>query len=456
MKKIVFLIIVLFLFIPSTLALSKFVIGEKVPNFYVEIISEDNFHNGAVFMLKRDDGKLVYCIEPFQPNIINNYYEEYDYNNSVFNLTDIQLNRINLIAYYGYGYKNHTDIKWYGITQFLIWKELNLKELYFTDRYHGVKTIMYEDEINELESLVDNHYELPSITSYDYNYTINSEYVVYDTRNLLSNYEIKSSQIEARIENNSLYIKTNQIGNYRIDFIRKSPLDNEYKLYYLKNSQSLISPGKINDIEFSIYINVSSGSITVNKIDSENINRQFATLKGAIYGVYKDEELIEEIETNSDGIAYISNLPFGSYTIKELKPSVGYEIDKNIYKVELTYDNKDTLIESKENVIKGNIIINKYYGNNDDYVVEDDAYFDLYDINNNLINTYITRNGKIEEKLDFGKYYIIQKSGIKNYSFVDRFNIFIDESKDYTYDLYDVLVINEFFHKFTLYIFIFN
>ena len=30
--------------------------------------------------------------------------------------------KISMIAHFGYGYKNHTDVKWYAITQFMIWQ----------------------------------------------------------------------------------------------------------------------------------------------------------------------------------------------------------------------------------------------------------------------------------------------------------------------------------------------
>ena len=40
---------------------------------------------------------------------------------SLMNLTEAEIERIELIAYYGYDYTNHTSMDWYAATQLLIW-----------------------------------------------------------------------------------------------------------------------------------------------------------------------------------------------------------------------------------------------------------------------------------------------------------------------------------------------
>jgi len=437
MKKIIFTLFLLTIFITNTGAASKFYLGDKVTGMYIEEYDNNNLHNGAPYVLKREDGEIVYCINPFIYMSTTEYYKGYTYNNSIFNLTDEQLNRMNIIAYYGYNYYNHTDLKWYGITQFLIWKTMNFDDIYFTDKHYGNKINAYEEEVNELETLVDNYYKLPSFSNKHYDFTINSEYNLLDLNNVLKYYEIAESDIDAKIINNELKINTQNIGNYKVKFIRKSPIERDYILYELENSQPLFYPGKINDMEFSIDIQVLDGSITLNKIDSENIDRKSATLKGAVYGVYKDSDLLYTLETDEKGYAYINNLPLGKYYVKEISPSVGYELDSNTYEINLTKEDKNIIIISNENVIKGNLIINKYYGSNDNYELEDGAVFELYDINNNLIKKYETINGNITDHIEYGDYYLLQKEGIEGYRFVDKFNLSVKDNKDYIFDLYD-------------------
>lgn len=440
MKKIIFIFILSFIFIFNVKAY-KFSIGDQVPNMYISRVSGSKYHNGAPFMLKRNDGAFVYCINGFEPNVSREEYSEYSYNNPIFNLSDEQLDRINVIAHYGYGYSNHSNLKWYGITQFLIWKELKYDDVYFTNVYHGNRATLYVDEVNEIENLVNNHYLLPSIANNNYKYTINSSYEINDLNNTLKDYQIIESNIDANILGDKLFINTKDAGKYEIKFIKKIDINQDYLLYFLNGSQPLIKPGKVKDIEFKITIEVISGSITINKQDSEDINREFATVEGATYGVFKNNILVDEITTDINGIANIQNLSLGKYIVKELNPSLGYSIDENIYEIDLTYDNKDMGIISKENIIKGDIELNKYYGFKDNYELENEAIFEIYDINDKFIGSYQTINGKINEKLDYGNYYVIQTKGINGYSFIDKFNISISEEKKYSFNLYDDILI---------------
>ena len=444
MKKIIFVLLALFIFIPTSHGIAKFYIGEKVPNMHIESVRDIGVHNGVPFILTREDGQFVYCIERPKDINVTDYYTEYYYNDKQFNLTDEQLERINLLGYYGYKYKNHTDTKWYGVTQFLIWKTL-YGNVYFTDTRYGKKIDAYVSEINEIENLVNSYYKLPSFSNNSFEYSINSEYEILDNNNVLNDFEIKNSNIDSYISDNKLYIETKEEGIYEISFIKKNPAKNDYILYGLSGWQPLILPGKTRDIEFKISIKVDSGSITINKIDSENIDRKNAVLEGAEYGIYDEDELIEIIKTNNDGIAYIDKLPLRKYYVKEITPSLGYKLDEKVYEITLTNNDKDIVINSYEEVIKGNLIINKYYGEDNNYKKEEDAVFEIYDINDNLVGAYQTKNGIINESLEYGEYYAIQTKGIFGYKFVDKFNIRISEEKDYVFDLYnkkDILIVN--------------
>ena len=166
-------------------------------------------------------------------------------------------------------------------------------------------------------------------------------------------------------------------------------------------------------------------------------------MEDAVYGVYSEDNLVSEIRTNKEGIAYIDNLELGKYKVKELIPSKGYELDENVYEIELTYDNREVVITSKESIIKGDIEINKYYGDNENYDKEDGAEFEIYDINNRQIDTYVTYNGTINKKLEYGSYYVIQTKGKEGYKFIDKFNINITENKKYTFDLFDDILVVE-------------
>lgn len=437
MKKLILIFLTLFLINIDIKALTKFTLGEKVPNMYIEEYTDTNLHNGAPFILRKDDGSVVYCINPFETINTTDYYKEFNYNDSYFNLTDEQINRINLISYFGYNYENHTELKWYGVTQFLIWKTMNFNDIYFTDKYYGSRISAYESEINEIETLINNYNLLPSFNNNSYEFTSNKSYEIIDSNNVLDNYKIYYTNIDSYIKDNILYINTKEDGIYNIKFIKTSPISDSYLLYKLENAQSLIYPGKINELKFEINIEVNSGIIKINKKDSENINRIDASLEGAIYGLYENDILVTTIETDKEGIGYLYDVPLGKYYLKELKPSNGYNIDTNLYYINLNKNNKEVIIKSYEDVIKGNLIINKFYGSNDLYEIENGAIFDLYNSNNEFIDSFETVNGSFETELPFGEYSLIQKKGINGYKFVNKLDLFIKENIDYKIDLYN-------------------
>lgn len=444
MKKILFIFLTLFIFIPFSNALSKFSLGERVPNMHIGSISSQNVsYNAVPFVLKRDDGAFVYCLEHQSKINTTDYYTEYDYNDEKFNLSDDQINKINTLAYYGYGYKNHTGVEWYGVTQFLIWKELDYRDVFFTDKPYGNRIVAYKNEMTEIRELVKMHNTLPSFSNDNFEFTIGSTYQIEDLNNVLSNYEIEESNIDVEIKDNSIYISPKKSGNYEINFIRKSPVDRNYILYEYSGNQPLIYPGRINDIEFKINVQVNSGSITINNLDSENKDRMFANLEGAVYGVYNEDELITTITTDSSGIGYLEELPLGSYKVKQISPSIGYKLDDKVYEIEITNENKDIFIDSYSEIIKGNIIINKYFGSEDNYKLEDGAIFDVYDINNNLIGSYESKDGVANIELEYGKYYIDQIKGIEGHKLNTRKYITIIEEKEYVMDFYDEIIIGD-------------
>lgn len=435
MKKIILFIFTLFL-ITTKVNAATFRMGEKLnPLFYVQRTDGVRTHNGLLFKLLRDDNEFVYCIEPFETRVSNIEYTEYNYNNSIFGIDDEALNMINLIAYYGYGYSDHTDIKWYGITQLLIWRHLSpIYDVFLTDKLYGNEIEPYKSEIREIYSLVDRYYVQPSFSDKTITYTKNSTYELIDTNNVLESYDILDTNIDVSKEDNKLIINTKEDGIYKISLIKRSPIERDYKLYYGKNTQNFIYPGKINDITVEVTIKVITGEIIINKIGTSSSIE--STLGGAIYGVFQNDLQVGSITTDNNGVGSIDNIPVGNYTVKEIVPSTGYLLDETIFNVEITEKNRIVNLESYEDLIYNDLLINKYYGDKK----EDGAVFEIYDSNNMLYKTLETNNGVINIKLPYGNYKVVQIKGIEGYTLVEPFDISITETSINEYDLYDELI----------------
>ena len=275
---------------------------------------------------------------------------------------------------------------------------------------------------------VNNNEKLPSFANEELYYTINSNYEIVDDNNVLSDFKILESNISATIKDNKLIIKTNKKGIYNIKFI------------------------KTDDITFNLTINVEEGNIFLYKEDIEFTKKTFATLEGARYGLYKDNVLIKTVITDIFGKAQILGIPLANYTVKEISPSKGYTLDKKVYVLNLNHEYQNMSVVSNSTVIRGNLILNKYYKTDTDYQKEKGAEFVIYDINDKFIGKYETINGQIKVRLDYGTYKVIQENGVSDCEFVSSFNVEINEEKDYIYDLYSkkkqgTLIINKYYKE---------
>ena len=123
MKKILFFlttIIIVLICSTNVNASTTFYEGEYIDNIYMnkqKAGSSTIYYQKARFFRQTGTNRFAYCIDPFVFFQDGSIYEE---TITPSNLTASQKEQISLIAYFGYGYKNHTDTKWYAITQFII------------------------------------------------------------------------------------------------------------------------------------------------------------------------------------------------------------------------------------------------------------------------------------------------------------------------------------------------
>ena len=96
----------------------------------------------------------------------------------------------------------------------------------------------------------------------------------------------------------------------------------------------------VNDGE-AIKNNILYGSVKGLKADSENDS----VIAGALFGLFRSNETeftdtnaILTAESDKNGIFTFNNIPFGSWIIKELKPTIGYLPNDEIYTVTIDAD----------------------------------------------------------------------------------------------------------------------
>lgn len=171
-----------------------------------------------------------------------------------------------------------------------------------------------------------------------------------------------------------------------------------------------------------------------------------ASLAGAVYGVFKGEQLIDRYETDTAGQFTTRYYPCGDdWTIREISPSEGYLLNETIYHVgaqaelyELEYN--QTALDVIETVKKGRVAILKH---NDDGSTgiehpEAGAEFQLYlkaagsyeqakETERDVL--VCDENGFARSKnLPYGLYTVVQTKGKEGTALMPAFDVFIEQN----------------------------
>ena len=188
-------------------------------------------------------------------------------------------------------------------------------------------------------------------------------------------------------------------------------------------------------------------NVTVTKSDAETGTAQGdASLAGAVYGIYKGEELIDTYTTDKNGQFTTKYYVCGNdWTVREISPSEGYLLDRTIHRVgaepELyTVEFNSTANDVTEQVIKGNIAIIKHTDNGETQLEtpETGATFEVFrkaagsfDAAKETERDILTcdENGFAQTKdMPYGIYSVRQTSGWEGRELMKPFDVFI--SKD--------------------------
>lgn len=445
-KKInIFLMIIFSMFFINNINVhaetANFYEAEYIDGIYMnkyQYSTKTIYYQKARFFRKVGTNEFAYCIEPFSFFNANNSYET---TITPYNLTTEQKNHISKIAYFGYGYKNHTDIKWYAITQFMIWQAADSSgDYYFTDSLNGNRVNYYQSEINEINNLINSYNILPTITNKTFTTVEEHTLTIEDDNNIISNYQTDNSNL--KIHGNKITINPLKEGTYNFNIYRNESYYQKPLIFYQSNnSQNLMENGNLNKLEANFKLNVLKTSIIINKIDHDTMSiipSGEAILDGAKYMLY-DESMneIKELEIK-DNQALIENINFGKYYLKEITPGIGYTLDDKTYEINITKENNNVELILENTVIKKKIIIEKKYGENNNFNSEKDIEFEIYNHNNELVTTISTNeNGIAEIILPYGIYTIIQKNTTPGYNKIDPFKININNDIEETIELKD-------------------
>lgn len=397
------------------------------------------YYQKARFFMMKNTNQFAYCIEPFAM-----FNEDSSYTRSLTasNLSQQQMKRISLIAYFGYVYGSHYDPKWYAVSQYMIWKEADpSSDIYFTDGLNGNRITAYTNEINEINNLINNYLTIPSIANTEATIVEGHSITLTDTNNVLSHYT--SDDPNVSIEGNQITVENLQEGEHTIHLTRDSKRTTMIPFFYHSDtSQDMTTLGDVDDIQISFKVHVKKTSLEITKIDKDNqdtVPSGEGSLSGAIYQLYdKDMNELEQLTIDEDMQTKIENLDFGTYYLKEIKAGVGYKLDEELHEFAIDQDNLDISLTLENEIIKKKVEINKSYGDGTQSNKESGINFDIFNHKNELYMTITTdSNGYACVYLPYGKYLIKQRNSTPGYGFNDDFHINVYDEEPIKYNLYD-------------------
>lgn len=446
MKKIIiFLITILCINIYSLMNVNaaesfSFYEGEYIQGIWMtKEKGGTKYYQKARFFNSKEDNRFAYCIEPFA---MFNENSKYIRSLTANNLSQDQMNRISLLAYFGYGYGSHQDYKWYAITQFMIWQAADPSgNYYFTNGLNGNKITAYTDEMNEINNLIYEYLTLPSIINEEINLVEGKSTIIHDHHNVLHHYS--SDNPNVTIEGNDLKINPLEEGTYTINLTRNSNRIGSIPLFYLSSdSQDMHIYGDVQNITTQIKVNVQKTSLELTKVDADTKTTTpsgDASLSGALYQLYDcDMNEVEKLEIDKNMHSTMSNLDYGKYYLKEISAGIGYELDLEVYEFEIDKEHANIELILENKVIKKEILIHKLFGDESIHHVESGISFNIFNKHNQLVTTITTdENGYASVILPFGTYIVNQINTTEGYQFCDDFTIQVMDNKKEEIELYD-------------------
>lgn len=167
-------------------------------------------------------------------------------------------------------------------------------------------------------------------------------------------------------------IATSGLLDYGTYYVKESKVPDKYTVKVeVSENVGVVEDGKVYEI--TILNTRVRGSVSISKEDTKTGKQPQgeATLEGAVYGLYARTPILDpaddtviyntdvkvgELVTNAEANANMKNLYLGQYYIKEIKASKGYTLDTTKYDFDLTYENQNVNVVTKNVTVKERVI----------------------------------------------------------------------------------------------------
>lgn len=420
----------------------KFIIGDYITSTYVKMTERSNTKYLTVQFIKTTNGEITYCIEPFV--LLDEQIEYQEMNESNLSLTPEDIIKIKLISYYGYGYHDRTEPRWYAYTQVLIWQTVSKNaDIYFTNTLNGNRTNKFDTYLNMIMHDVEEDLKKLNIQD-EYRINLGADLIL---ENISDNYTFASRIHRVRRDGNNILVKTvTNTGTFTYQKINNY-YTREATFYSGNTSQKVLIRGNANGPLYTSNIVCLQGKIKIIVQDKYNIidpnNKPIITYNIRLGDINYKNTISEGEQTKQFG--------YGTYNFKIEDISNDYTIKDIDYSFELNDNNLEEIIYLIPELKKTNLIINDYICEEDNCIPNKEIKVNLLDENNNLIKEVITNElGQIKEEIIKGTYYVYQPT-IEGYEEQKSIKVEINNlDNEYTINIYNHKIIEPIIEEPTI------
>lgn len=418
-RKWIFLIVFIFLcfrgvFVQAGMNDSKLE-KNRMDGFYAiaKFNGEEHLYYLDMYTL---NGIVSYCIE-LGKRVTTDWYHSTE-NFSLSSLSEKAKKYVQKISYFGYLYPGHDSHFYYMAAQELIWEYLSGGSVEWTTVLDKngprIDIERYKNEI--LHLILEDEKDVSLRFANGETYAIGDILEIGTLNGNLSSYEVANpghSSVSILGDKLRIQIGTSYVGREKIVLKKREIYSVNSRFYYYDNSQQLISTGNFRNETKEIYFQIKGKDITFQVIDGEtkeSIPSGQGSFEGATYSLLnQNHEFLEEFTVNELGKGYISNLPYGTYYVKQTKESAGYLLNLEEKEIQFGVDDMPVLLEEYPYYQKV-ILVKKYdFENTGELRKEENVQFEVIGANQKSYGVFMTNDeGIIEAELPYGLYYLHQ------------------------------------------------